>query len=79
MKVTNLEDYPVLLGDRRVIGAFGTPDGTRDYDGTSLTDRDQQRVDRGQLVIVTEPKSKAVTKEPAQPATAPEAPTKEKK
>ena len=75
MKVTNLQNVPVLLDDGRVIGAFGTPDGTREYSGTSLTARDQQRVDRNQLAIVPEPKAKA--KESTQPA--PDAATKEKK
>jgi hypothetical protein len=61
MKVTNLGPLPVKLDDGRVIGAFGTPEDTREYDAAKLSPRDHARVNRNELAVVVEdePKPKA--------------------
>ncbi len=51
MKVKNLMDYPVQLGDGRMIGALGTKSDTRAYGKKELTDSDQKRVESGMLEV----------------------------
>jgi hypothetical protein len=59
MKVTNLADYPLQLGDGRVIGAAGTKQDTREYDLPELTKEDKKRVKEDTLaVVVEEPEEK---------------------
>lgn len=50
MKVKNLTNAPMQLGDGKMIGASGHGD-ERDYDLKELTGRDQQRFERGQLQV----------------------------
>lgn len=50
MKVKNLTDDPMQLGDGRMIGV----NDERDYDLEKLTTRDQQRFQRGALQVTKE-------------------------
>lgn len=55
MKVENLADYPVQLGDGRMIGASGTDAAVREYKQATLAASDQERVNRKLLAVVSEP------------------------
>lgn len=50
MKIKNLSDTPIDLGDGRMIGA----NAVRKYGLKQLTDRDQKRFERGLLEVVKE-------------------------
>lgn len=52
MKVQNLTDSTMMLGDNRVIGAAGTPDAVRVYHRAELTTVDQDRVESGELKVL---------------------------
>lgn len=54
MKIKNLLNTPLQLGDRRMIGAAGTSSETREYGLPELTDRDKRRVGQGALQVVEE-------------------------
>jgi hypothetical protein len=50
MKVKNLTEYPMQLGDGRAIGAGSE----REYGLPELTERDQRRFQKGQLLATKE-------------------------
>lgn len=52
MEVKNLMNYPVQLGDGKMIGASGTNSDTRKYSKKELTERDQKRFENGKLEVI---------------------------
>lgn len=52
MRIKNLLNTPLQLGDRRMIGAAGTRSEEREFGLPELTDRDKRRIDQGILQVV---------------------------
>ena len=51
MKIENLATFPMQLDDDRIIGAAGTKEAVRKYDGEQLGKQDAARVRAGLLRV----------------------------